>query len=112
MNHGISWPSAKARKVLTNLDPVSCFQSVKVSFLATICCKYAKFCRIVSGVLFYLSSEGQLLKRLYMSYKMLFVMHKLLATLMGLFKGQASIVSVEKILISKPPGDVTDLMHN
>jgi hypothetical protein len=39
-------------------------------------------------------------------------MHKLLTIIRGMIKGEVSIDSVGKTLISKTPGDVTDLTHN
>jgi hypothetical protein len=39
-------------------------------------------------------------------------MHKLFAIMTAIFDGQASIDYVEKIRISRTPGDVTDLVHN
>lgn len=39
-------------------------------------------------------------------------MRKLFAIMRAIFDGQASIDYVEKIPISKTPGDVTELVHN
>jgi hypothetical protein len=39
-------------------------------------------------------------------------MRKLLATIMALINGEASIDSVDKTPISGTPGDVTELSHN
>ncbi len=39
-------------------------------------------------------------------------MSKIIATIRGLIRGEASIEYVEKTIISRTPGEVTDLNHN
>jgi hypothetical protein len=40
------------------------------------------------------------------------VMRKFIALVRALFEGKATIDSVDKTLVSRTPGDVTDLTHN